>query len=98
MPVQEHKPASVPVQPTRAAAECWQETVMFFATDLFSFLHKQATESPTQFMIGCILVLLFWMNWRLGSMQNRLYEQSLMIGDLQAKLIEAYIQANPSNL
>lgn len=58
-----------PVEPVREA-ENWQQKIMFLAMDIFEFLRKEAQTDPQRFMMGVMLVMLFWLNWKLGSVQS----------------------------
>jgi len=49
------------------------EYARLLVMDIGTTVYRYAQREPTNFLLICIFFMLFYINWRIGSLQNQVY-------------------------
>lgn len=65
---EEERKKAKELEAKRHDADDWFEYIKLFAIDIGTEIYRYANREPTNFMLICILIMLFYVNWRIGSL------------------------------
>ena len=70
---EEERKKAKELEAKRHEAEDWIEYIKLFAIDISTAVTLYAQRQPTNFLLILIFFMLFYVNWRIGSLQNQVY-------------------------
>ena len=89
---EEERKKAKELEAKRHDAEDTFEYLKLFAIDIGTEVYRYANREPTNFLLICCLIMLLYVNWRIGSLQNQVYYLQQAQEESAAQRHQEYLQ------